>query len=178
MKCSVPLLILVFTLIHNLALKCDTECVTSDNSKHGRLLLGISLSALTRMAVTLVVSCVTECPWQEPTMAQWEHISFCSEIQNQSSSDSCSTHNSDSTENIPDSVSEVVDADVARTKGGSSFVGDSFGGRLLLKEDGEKSCGSNSIFLRSIFEPCSLLSRSADTLAMELVSGFVPMAQM
>ena len=111
-------------------------------------------------------------------MAQWEQIIFCSEIQNQSSSDSCCTHNSDSTENIPDSVSEVVDNDVeARTKGGSSFVGDPFGGKLLLNEDGEKSCGSNSTFLRSIFGPCSLLSRSADTLAMELVSGFVPMAQ-
>ena len=111
-------------------------------------------------------------------MAQWEQISFCSEIQNQSSSDSCSTHSSDSTENIPDSVSEevVVDADVeARAKIGSSFVGDSsFGGKLLLNEDGEKSCGSNSMFLRSMLELCSLLSRSADTLAM--VSGFVPMA--
>lgn len=41
-------------------------------------------------------------------MAQWEQMSFCSVPQNQSSSDSCSTHTSPSPEKIPDSVSVVV----------------------------------------------------------------------
>ena len=68
---------------------------------------------LTRIEVTLVASGVTVCPWQGPTMAQWEQMSFCSVPQNQSSSDSCSTQSSHSPEKIPDSVSEVAEGEAA-----------------------------------------------------------------
>lgn len=62
--------------------------------------------------MTLLASGVTACPRQGPTVAQREQMSFCSVPQNQSSSDSCSTHSSLSTEKIPDSVSEVVVGEV------------------------------------------------------------------
>lgn len=69
--------------------------------------------ALTLTAVTLLARGVTVWPWQDPTMVQCKHMSFCSELQNQSRSDSCSMQSSDSPENIPDSESEVVTTDVA-----------------------------------------------------------------
>lgn len=63
---------------------------------------------LTLTAVTLSSKGATACPWQVPTMAQCEQMSFCSVPQNQLSPDSCSTQSSSSPEKIPDSVSVVV----------------------------------------------------------------------
>lgn len=64
---------------------------------------------LTLTAVTLSARGVTVWPWQEPTTVQWKQTTFRSVPQNQSSSDSCSTHRSPSPEKIPDSVSAAID---------------------------------------------------------------------